>query len=255
MTTCQKRIDWQLLLCLCESISYVSREMIDSSFYAYMNQSFFIKSCESVFLFLFYSCKIWTNWCSLLVVNSHFFFVCIATIKLLKSFWFFQIILWNTLHWKCLPLMAMTKLFVKIMEHKLQEILLRFTKRVVQLEHFIILNVPTSPQVLSLLSIFILQRSIAYPSERKITSVNVVNKFFCCFYSLRLHWQKVRNGQKCIGGQKCGCDTVSGTDWRWELGGIFGNVLAVSCRLWHGEWETWSVEFCHGDIGCTHFEP
>ena len=89
MTICQKRNDWQLLLFLCESISYVSREMIDSSFYAYMNQSFFLKSSESVFLFIFYPCKIWTNWCNLLVVNSHFF-VCVATIKLLKSLWFFS---------------------------------------------------------------------------------------------------------------------------------------------------------------------
>ena len=58
----------------------------------------------------------------------------------------------------------MTQLLVKIVERKLRESILRFTKKIVQLEHFIVLNVPTSHHVRKLISTLLLQKSIACPN-------------------------------------------------------------------------------------------
>ena len=67
------------------------------------------------------------------------------------------------------------------MKRKLQGLILRVTKRDFQLEHFFVLNVPTFQHVLRLISVFILQRSIAYPIQRIFASVNFVIKFLLVF--------------------------------------------------------------------------
>ena len=54
-------------------------------------------------------------------------------------------------------------------------------KRDVQLKHFIVLNVPTSQRVLTLISTFILEKSRVYPTQTKFTSVNFVIKFLPVF--------------------------------------------------------------------------
>ena len=66
-------------------------------------------------------------------------------------------------------------------EGKLQEVILRVTKREVQFEQFISLNVPTSQHVLRLISTFFLQKFVAYPSQRLFTNVNFVIKNLVVF--------------------------------------------------------------------------
>ena len=165
MSISQPRNDWLLLLC---------------SFYGYVDQSFRLKSCETVFAFMVYPCEVKTNECNLLKNNGHFF-VCLATRKLLQSLRCFS-------HYSVkqfllnMPFINRNyKVTCEICGTDTTRKFLRVSKREVQVEHFSMPNVPTSKHVVTLISTFVLQKSIAYPSQRKFTSVNFVIKFLLVF--------------------------------------------------------------------------
>ena len=103
----------------------------------------------------------------------------------------------------------MTKLFVRNVEQKLQEIIMRVTKTDVQLEHVILLNVSTSQHVRNvrkLISTFTLPKNIAH--HKKISQLSVLSPSFC--WRLFLVITQTENSQRTNGDQNCGCDTVAG---------------------------------------------
>ena len=42
-------------------VDWDHQENIDNSFFDYVNQSFFLFSCETVFRFMVFPCKVWTK--------------------------------------------------------------------------------------------------------------------------------------------------------------------------------------------------
>ena len=75
----------------------------------------------------------------------------------------------------------MTVIIVKNVKRKLEEKFLCVTKRKAHLKRFIVLNVPISQHARKLISIFILQKNIAYPSQGMFTKVNFMIKFLLFF--------------------------------------------------------------------------
>ena len=113
------------------------------------------------------------------------FFV-IISIALLQSRYFnflrwFQIIVFLTNLLKCLLWIDTRKLHVRIVVPKLQNLILRVTRRVVLLVHYIVTNVPISSQTYRMIWIIILQRSTASQNLISPSSVNFVLQNFPAF--------------------------------------------------------------------------
>ena len=107
------------------------------------------------------------------------YFICIATVKLLQSSRLFQTILSNYYYWKAFVNPKKRKnLHVKIVVPKLQGTILYGTKRDVQLEHYIVPNVPISPQNPKMIWITILLRSTVSQNLISPSSVNLAVKSF-----------------------------------------------------------------------------
>ena len=79
---------------------------------------------------------------------------------------------------KCLRSIETRKLYMRIVVPKLQSLVLRVTRRDVQLEHCIVPNVPISPQNPKLIRITILLRSTAPQNLISPSSVNLAFKSF-----------------------------------------------------------------------------
>ena len=88
----------------------------------------------------------------------------------------------------------MTKLLVKIVERILQQLTVHVTKRDVHSERFFFLNVPTSQHVLTVISNFILQKSIVSPTKKN-HECKLCHQVFAGSYPLRLHSQKLNNAK------------------------------------------------------------
>ena len=97
---CQQRTDWRLV-------------------YGYVNQSFFLKLSESVLLLWSIHMSYIGKECNLL--KTKFFFVCIATMKLLHYSQFLQTNLWKVFWPRCVPLLKKKKLPAKIVERRIQK--------------------------------------------------------------------------------------------------------------------------------------
>ena len=81
------------------------------------------------------------------------------------------------------------------MKRKLYEIFLRVMKGNVQLEYFIVLNLPTSKYILTLVSTVILQKKPSLSRSMKVHKYHFCHQIFDGFFSLHLHRQKMHNAQ------------------------------------------------------------
>ena len=144
--------------------------------YGHVNQSLFLCSIRVSYILV--------NAIYLLKVDSHYF-VYIVIIKSLQSLHFFQIIFWEVFQRTYLPIIAMTRLLMKIVKHKLHNLILHITKRDIQLEHLIMLKIATSQQVLTLISTFVSLKTFSLSHPKK-TLVSTLSSSFCWLLSLAI---------------------------------------------------------------------
>ena len=145
-----------------------------------MNQSFRLRSCQSVLVLMVHPYKLLTNEFNLLKVKGHYL-VRIATINVLQSSNSsdFSIVL---LFLNCLILIAVKASLVRaLLDCKLQRERLYDTKWDILFEHLILINVPNSRDISRLISFFTMQKSIAYPNQMIFTSPTFCTRFLVVF--------------------------------------------------------------------------